>query len=145
MVGGVAGGRQRSQGAVGLAVGGRDHLGAEPRGAVGVVAVGVGQQHGADPASILGGGANRLEVTGVVGARVDHQAGIGAVEVGVGPLQRHRPRIGGDETRDLGVARRLLGYPATSLAIASRASSGSSTTRSPAPRRISRTRNAVPA
>ena len=50
-------------------------------------------------------GANRLDVALVVGPGVDHQAGIGAVEVGVGARQRHRARIGREDPLYLGVAR----------------------------------------
>jgi len=45
-----------------------------------------------------------VEVAGVGRPRVDDDAGIGAEDVGVGPFQRHRPRVGGDDAKDLGVA-----------------------------------------
>ena len=45
---------------------------------------------------------------GVVGAGVDHRAGARAVEVGVGACQGHRPRVGGEDPEDLGVARGRL-------------------------------------
>ena len=53
---------------------------------VGVIAVAVGEEDRADPAALLGRGADRVEVLGDIGARVDHRAGVGSVEVGVGPL-----------------------------------------------------------
>ena len=58
------------------------------------------------PPALRRRGADRLEVAGVVGARVDHHAGLGPVEVGVRPLQRHRPRVRGDDPSDLRMTRR---------------------------------------
>ena len=52
-------------------------------------------------------------------------------------LERHRPRIRGDDPDDLRVARIYL--PLTASSTAFRASAGSSTTKSPTPLRISRT------
>ncbi len=145
VVGRVPGRRHRQQAEVLLAVLGEDDLDLQLLGARRVVGVGMGQQHAPDPAPLDPGGADRIEVPGVLGAGVDDDAGVGADEVGVGPFQGHRPRVGCDDLGDLRVARGELGQPATSLAIASRASSGSSTTRSPAPRRISRTSQGLPA
>ena len=97
MVGGVAGGGEDAQAAVGLAAGREHDLGPEPIGAGGVVAVGVGEQDQPDAAALGGRGADRLEVPLVLGPRVDHHTGVRPVEVGVRPFQRHRPRVGGDD------------------------------------------------
>ena len=67
----------------------------------------MGEEDEADAAAPGRRGANRLQVPGVVGARIDHHAGIGAEQIGVGPFQRHRPRVGGDDLQDLGMSRRL--------------------------------------
>ena len=98
MVDGVAGGGEDAEAGAGVfAFARQDHLGAEPVGAGGVVGVRVGEEDDADPAALGGRGEDRLEVAVVVGARVDHRAGALAVEVGVGPFQRHRPRVGGED------------------------------------------------
>ena len=104
VVGRVPGRRHRQQSEVLLAVLGEDDLDLELLGAGRVVGVGVGQQHAPDPAPLGRRCADRLQVRGVLGAGVDHDAGVGADQVGVGPFQRHRPRVGGDELRHLGVA-----------------------------------------
>ncbi len=67
VVGGVAGGGEDAQAGVVLAAGRQHHLGAEPVGAGGVVAVGVGEQDQADAAALARGGADRLQVALVLG------------------------------------------------------------------------------
>ena len=104
MVGGVAGGGEDAQAGVGLAVAREHDLGAELVGARGVVAVGVGEQDEADPAALGRRGPDRLQVPRVLGPRIDHHAGVGPIQVGVRPFQRHRPRVRGDDPQNLGVA-----------------------------------------
>ena len=86
----------------------RHHLGAEPgtpgqRG-LGVVAVVVGDQHGRAAGAARGQGRlHRLQVRGVVGARVDQHRRTAAGrtdEVGVGAVEGHAGRVGRQHPRD---------------------------------------------
>jgi hypothetical protein len=79
VVGGVAGGRKSAQAAVLLSPRGQYGLAPEPFGASGVIAVTVGEQDQSDPAALLRRGAHRVEVADVVGAGIDHRAGIGPI------------------------------------------------------------------
>src|SRR6476659_4138054 len=66
VVGGVARRRKRTQAAVLLAVAYKDPPAPETLGAGRVIAVAVGEQDEADPAALLGGDANRIEMSSVV-------------------------------------------------------------------------------
>ena len=98
---GVPRGRDRLQAGDGLAIRNRGRLDAERLDAVAVVAMRVGEQHRSDPAAPLRRLADRLDVSRVVGARVDHDGGVAANHVGVGAVQRHRTRIGSGEPLDV--------------------------------------------
>ncbi len=115
MVGRVAGGGDRPQPGVLLAVGGQDdgrgvHTRLRDRARQrlrpgGVVAVAVGEEDDPDPAALLGGGDHGGEVAGVVGPRVDDGARPRPVQIRVRPLQRHRPRIRRHDPKNLRMTR----------------------------------------
>ena len=149
VVGGVAGrrGSRSTGGAVGIGPPAQgeplptDALEHPPRRVVGVA---VGEQDAARSrrAASPRGSRPRSRWPASSGPGIDHAGRVAPDDVGVRALERHRPRVRGDDAArspDGSGSLRSAAQPATALSTASRASSGSSTTRSPTPLRTSRT------